>query len=76
MSAIVGEEALGPNDRKYLRFADDFEKNYVKQGFYEDRTIEQTLDLGWELLSKLPEEDMKRVKREQIQKYGKWKKDE
>ena len=76
LSAIVGEEALGPNDRKYLRFADDFEKNYVKQGFYEDRTIEQTLDLGWELLSKLPEEDMKRVKREQIQKYGKWKKDE
>jgi V/A-type H+-transporting ATPase subunit B len=76
LSAIVGEEALGPNDRKYLRFADDFEKIYVKQGFYEDRTIEQTLDLGWELLSKLPEEDMKRVKREQIQKYGKWKKDE
>jgi V/A-type H+-transporting ATPase subunit B len=74
LSAIVGEEALGPNDRKYLRFADDFEKIYVKQGFYEDRTIEQTLDLGWELLSKLPEEDMKRVKREQIQKYGKWKK--
>ncbi|MGC8506169.1 MAG: V-type ATP synthase subunit B [Thermoplasmata archaeon] len=76
LSAIVGEEALGPNDRKYLRFADDFEKNYVKQGFHEDRTIEQTLDLGWELLSKLPVEDMKRVKREQIQKYGKWKKDE
>ena len=75
LSAIVGEEALGANDRLYLKFADDFEKRYVNQGIYEDRTIEETLDLGWELLSVLPESDMKRVKKDFIDKYGKWKKE-
>ena len=75
LSAIVGEEALGVNDRKYLKFADLFEGKYVNQGFYEDRNIETTLNLGWDLLSTLPESDMKRVKSEQIAKYGKWKKE-
>lgn len=75
LSAIVGEEALGVNDRKYLKFADLFEGKYVNQGFYEDRNIEITLNLGWDLLSTLPESDMKRVKSEQIAKYGKWKKE-
>ena len=75
LSAIVGEEALGANDRKYLKFADLFEGKYVNQGFYEDRSIETTLNLGWDLLSTLPESDMKRVKSEQIAKYGKWKKE-
>lgn len=72
LSAIVGEEALGANDRKYLKFADNFEKKYVNQDFYEDRTIEETLGLGWDLLSDLPESDMKRVKKDFIDKYGKW----
>lgn len=75
LSAIVGEEALGPSDRMYLKFADEFEKRYVNQGLYEDRTIEHTLDLGWELLSALPETEMKRVKTDHMEKYGKWKKD-
>ncbi len=75
LSAIVGEEALGASDRQYLRFADAFEERYVKQGYNEDRTIEQTLDLGWELMSMLPESDMKRVKKDQIERYGKWKKE-
>ena len=75
LSAIVGEEALGPSDRKYLKFADLFESRYVNQGFYEDRDIETTLNLGWDLLSNLPEGDMKRVKSDQITKYGKWKKE-
>ena len=57
-----------------LSFADSFEKRFVNQGRNEDRTIEQTLDLGWELLSVLPEQEMKRVKKDFIQKYGKWKK--
>lgn len=74
LSAIVGEEALGPNDRKYLRFADQFERRYVNQGMLENRSIEETLDLGWELLSDLPVTDMKRVKATFIEKYGKWKK--
>jgi Archaeal/vacuolar-type H+-ATPase subunit B len=75
LSAIVGEEALGQNDRKYLKFADEFERKYVNQGFYEDRSIEDTLGIGWDLLSELPESDMKRVKKDFIEKYGKWKKE-
>ncbi len=75
LSAIVGEEALGQNDRKYLRFADEFERKYVNQGFYEDRSIEDTLGIGWDLMSELPESDMKRVKKDFIEKYGKWKKE-
>lgn len=76
LSAIVGEEALGANDRMYLKFADEFENRYVNQGIYEDRTIEDTLALSWDLMSELPEDDMKRVKRDFISKYGKWNKEE
>lgn len=72
LSAIVGEEALSAGDRQYLKFADEFENRFVKQGVYEDRSIETTLDLGWELLSMLPQSEMKRVKTEFIEKYGKW----
>lgn len=74
LSAIVGREALGKDDQQYLEFANMFEERYVNQGYDEDRPIEKTLDLGWELLSYLPERDMKRVKKEQIEKYGKWRK--
>ena len=66
--AIVGEEALSELDRKYLKFADDFEQNFVSQGG-EDRTIERTLEISWELLSVLPREELKQVKREHIEKY-------
>lgn len=71
LSAVVGEEALTETDRKFLRFADEFENKFVRQNAYEDRTIEQTLDLGWELLSALPEDELKRVKKEHIVKYMK-----
>lgn len=74
LSAIVGEEALGKSDKLYLKFADAFEKTFVRQGFDEDRSIQSTLDLGWDLLSTLPEEEMKRVKRDHMEKYGKWSK--
>ena len=70
LSAVVGEEALSEIDRKYLKFADEFEKRFIRQGKDEDRTIEQTLDLGWELLAVLPEKELKRVKLDHIQKYG------
>lgn len=76
LSAIVGEEALGANDRTYLKFADEFEKRYVNQGIYEDRSIEDTLGISYDLMSTLPEEDMKRLKTAFISKYGKWKKEE
>ncbi|CCJ35094.1 V-type H+-transporting ATPase subunit B [Methanoculleus bourgensis MS2] len=67
--AIVGKDALSERDRMFLEFADLFEDRFVRQGLYEDRSIEETLDLGWELLSTLPEEQLVRIDRELIQKY-------
>ena len=67
--AIVGEEALNEKDRQFLRIAESFEQKFVKQGAYENRTIEQTLDLGWELLSGLPEDELTRIDPELIKKY-------
>ena len=69
LSAVVGEEALSATDRKFLKVADEFESRFVQQGAYEDRDIEKTLEIGWELLSILPEEELKRVKTEYIKKY-------
>ncbi len=67
--AIVGEEALSERDRLYLKFADEFERRFVQQGRYEDRDIEYTLDLGWELLSMLPERELSKIERKYIEKY-------
>ena len=71
LSEIVGEEALSDSDKKYLQFAEDFEGKYVNQG-NTDRSIIETLNLGWDMLSILPKEEMKKVKSAHIQKYGKW----
>ncbi len=67
--AIVGEEALSERDRLFLKFADEFERRFIQQGRYEDRDIEQTLDLGWELLAMLPERELTKVERKFIEKY-------
>jgi V/A-type H+/Na+-transporting ATPase subunit B len=67
--AIVGKDALSERDRMLLEFADIFENRFVRQGYDEDRTIEDTLNLGWELLSTLPVEQLVRIDRELIQKY-------
>ncbi|MDK2781644.1 MAG: V/A-type H+/Na+-transporting ATPase subunit [Archaeoglobi archaeon] len=67
--AIVGKEALSERDQKFLEFADAFEDRFVRQGREEDRSIEETLDLGWELLAELPEEELTRMDRETIEKY-------
>ncbi|WP_456370308.1 ATP synthase subunit B [Geoglobus sp.] len=67
--AIVGEEALSDRDRRYLRFADEFERRFIQQGKYEDRDIETTLDIGWELLSMLPESELTKIERKFIEKY-------
>ncbi|MCC7566399.1 MAG: ATP synthase subunit B [Methanomicrobiaceae archaeon] len=67
--AIVGKDALSERDRMFLEFADLFEDRMVRQGPYEDRSIEGTLDLGWELLSTLPEEQLVRIDRALIEKY-------
>ena len=66
---VLGEEALTPTDRLYAKFADAFEAEYINQGFYENRTIEQTLDLGWKLLRILPKSEMKRIKPALVEKY-------
>ncbi len=67
--AIVGKEALSERDRKFLDFADSFEDRFVRQAKDEDRTIEQTLDLGWELLSALPVDSLTKIDRKIIEKY-------
>jgi V/A-type H+-transporting ATPase subunit B len=67
--AVVGEEALTDRDRNYLEFADRFEREFINQGKDENRAIESTLDLGWELLRMLPESEMKRIDPKFIFKY-------
>ena len=67
--SIVGEEALTSLDRKYLMFANEFERRFVNQGMNEERHILRTLDIAWELLSLLPEGELKRIKKEFIAKY-------
>ena len=69
LMVVLGEAALTPIDRLYAKFADEFEKLYVNQSFYENRTIEQTLDIGWQLLKLLPRSEMKRIKPEILDKY-------
>jgi V/A-type H+-transporting ATPase subunit B len=66
--SIIGEEALSEEDRKYLKFADDFEQIYVSQG-NENREIEKTLEISWDLFSMLPRSELKRIKKELIDKY-------
>lgn len=69
LSAIIGVESLSERDKKYLGFADLFERKFINQGEYERRTIEETLDIGWDLLATLPEEDLKLISVENIKKY-------
>ena len=66
---IIGEEGLGTRDKEYLRFGERFEKTLINQGKNENRTIEQTLDIAWDALSDLPEEELTSIKPEYIQKY-------
>ncbi len=69
LSAILGDAALTDVDKKYAKFAEEFERQYISQGFDCNRTIEQTLDLGWKLLSILPRSELKRIKDQYIQTY-------
>jgi len=67
--AVVGEEALSARDKLYLQFADEFERKFINQGLYENRDIDTTLDLGWNLLSVLPETELKRIDPATIKKW-------
>ncbi len=69
LSAIIGEEELTETDRIYLRFGERFEAEFLTQGEFEDRTIAETLDIGWTLLSTLPRGDLYRIKDEYIDRY-------
>lgn len=69
LSAILGEAALTAVDLKYAQFAEEFEKLYVSQGFEANREINETLDIGWKLLSVLPRSELKRIKDKFIDKY-------
>ena len=69
LMVILGEAALTDVDKKYAEFADAFEKEYVSQGYTTNRTIEETLDLGWKLLAILPKSELKRIRSEYIEKY-------
>ena len=69
LAVILGEGALSEEDKAFAKFADQFEDRYVRQGEYENRTIEDTLLLGWELLTIVPVRELKRVKDEYIEKY-------
>ena len=71
LMVVLGEAALTPLDRLYAKFAEAFEQRYINQGFNENRSIEETLDLGWELLSILPRSEMKRIRPELVEKYWK-----
>jgi V/A-type H+-transporting ATPase subunit B len=69
LAVILGEAALTEVDKKYVRFADKFEEIFVKQGEDENRSIEESLNIGWQLLTILPTEELKRIKDEFIKKY-------
>lgn len=69
LSTILGEAALTEIDKKYAHFADEFEKKYVSQGFNTNRSINDTLDIGWELLRLLPRNELKRIKDKFLDKY-------
>jgi len=69
LAIILGEAALTDVDKKFLDFAEAFERKFISQGKNEDRSIEQTLAIGWELMAALPEAELKRVRPEHIEKY-------
>jgi V/A-type H+-transporting ATPase subunit B len=69
LAAIVGEEELSDIDKIYLKFGAAFEEQFLSQDYEENRSIEQTLDIGWRMLSILPQEELYRIAKEEIQRY-------
>ena len=69
LASIIGEEELSQLDKMYLKFGEKLESEFLSQSEFEDRTIEQTLDLGWKVLSLLPKSELYRIKPEYIEKY-------
>ena len=69
LASVIGEDELSPIDKEYLAFGKEFEEKYIGQGAEENRTIEETLNLGWELLGRLPKEELDRVDTKILDKY-------
>lgn len=69
LASVIGEDELSPIDKQYLKFGTEFEKRYIGQGVSENRSMEETLDLGWELLRILPREELDRIDTKIIDKY-------
>jgi V/A-type H+-transporting ATPase subunit B len=69
LAAVIGEEELSTLDKRYIEFGNRFEQEYLRQGEHEERTIEETLDLGWKVLTALPRGELYRVSEEEIEKY-------
>jgi len=69
LASVIGEDELAPVDKKYIQFGNFFEKFYLSQAITRNRTIIETLDLGWELLSILPKSELDRVNEDMLEKY-------
>ena len=69
LASIIGEEELSENDKRYLKFGEQFEQIFLSQGEYENRDVGRTLDLGWRVLAGLPKEDLLRINQDYIEKY-------
>ena len=69
LAAVIGEEELPPLDKRYLQFGEEFERRFLAQKEYEDRTIAQTLDLGWDVISVLPREELHRLSEEELKEH-------
>lgn len=69
LAIILGDAALTDTDKLYAKYADEFEKIFINQGFDQNRTIEESLDIGWKLLTILPRNEMKRIRDEYLEKY-------
>lgn len=69
LAVVLGDSALSKTDRLYVDFTERFEEEYINQGFYTNRTIEETLDIGWQLLSILPKSELKRIKNDMIDEF-------
>jgi V/A-type H+-transporting ATPase subunit B len=71
LAAVIGEEELSTLDKRYIEFGSRFEQEYLKQGEHEERTIEQTLELGWKVMTALPRSELYRVTQEEIERHYK-----
>lgn len=69
LASVIGEEELSPADKAYIAFGNLFERHYISQGFDENRSIEETLELGWDLLSFLPKSELERVDEEHLNRF-------